>query len=475
MAVYTEVSDDALRAFLARYDIGEVTSFKGIAEGVENSNFLLRTTGGQHILTLYEKRVKAEDLPFFIGLMEHLAERGVTCPQPVRDRAGSALGELAGRPATIVTFLDGLWIRRPNVRHCGEVGAALARMHLAGVDFPLKRANALSLEGWPSLFQAAEARADEVAPHLREESAAELDFLQTHWPKNLPAGVIHADLFNDNVFFLGEKLSGLIDFYFACNDALAYDLAICLSAWCFEPDNAFNVSKGRAMISAYERLRPLGEAEIEALPLLARGAALRFMLTRLVDWLNVPPGAKVAPEESARISRQIALPPTRKVRRRLRSHAVSQGVSIWTDGACSGNPGPGGWGAVLRYGGHEKELKGGEALTTNNRMELTAAIEALRSLNRSCEVILHTDSQYLRGGVTGWINSWKRNGWRTAAKKPVKNEDLWRVLDAAAERHTIEWRWVKGHADDELNIRADKLAREGMAPFLARPSASERD
>jgi homoserine kinase type II len=296
MAVYTEVSDDALRAFLALYEIGEVTSFKGIAEGVENSNFLMRTGGGQFILTLYEKRVKAGDLPFFIGLMEHLAQRGVTCPQPVRNRAGSALGDLAGRPATIVTFLDGLWIRRPNVRHCAEVGEALARMHLAGADFPLKRRNALSLEGWRSLFGAAEARADEVASHLRDESAAELAFLEAHWPKGLPTGVIHADLFNDNVFFLGENLSGLIDFYFACNDALAYDLAICLSAWCFEPDNEFNVSKGRAMIASYERVRPLGEAEIAALPLLARGAALRFMLTRLVDWLNVPAGAKVAPK-----------------------------------------------------------------------------------------------------------------------------------------------------------------------------------
>ena len=296
MAVYTEVSDDALRAFLTLYDIGEVTSFKGIAEGVENSNYLMRMTSGQYLLTLFEKRVRAEDLPFFIGLMEHLAQRGVTCPQPVRNRAGSALGELAGRPATIVTFLDGLSIRRPDVRHCGELGKALAQMHLAGADFPLKRANALSLQGWPPLFQAAEARADEVAPHLRSESAKELDFLHAHWPKGLPAGIIHADLFNDNVFFLGEKLSGLIDFYFACNDALAYDLAICLSAWCFEPDNSFNVSKGRAMISAYERLRPLGKAEVEALPVLARGAALRFMLTRLVDWLNVPPGAKVAPK-----------------------------------------------------------------------------------------------------------------------------------------------------------------------------------
>ena len=228
--------------------------------------------------------------------MEHLARRGVTCPQPVRNRAGEALGALADRPAAIVTFLDGIWIRRPNVRHCAGVGEALARMHLAGADFALRRANALSLDGWPPLFHAAEERADSVAPNLREESAAELAFLRSHWPAGLPGGVIHADLFNDNVFFLGERLSGLIDFYFACNDAFAYDLAICLSAWCFEPDNEFNISKGQALISAYERVRRLEEAEVEALPILARGAALRFMLTRLVDWLNVPAGAKVAPK-----------------------------------------------------------------------------------------------------------------------------------------------------------------------------------
>ena len=341
MAVYTEVSDEALRAFLALYDIGEVTSFKGIAEGVENSNFLMRTASGQYILTLYEKRVKAEDLAV-LHRTDGASGASAASPAPSRCAIAPARRSASspGRPATIVTFLDGLWIRRPNVRHCGEVGEALARMHLAGADFPLERANALSLEGWPPLFQAAEARADEVAPHLREESAAELGFLEAHWPKGLPGGVIHADLFNDNVFFLGEKLSGLIDFYFACNDALAYDLAICLSAWCFEPDNAFNVSKGRAMISAYERVRPLGEAEIEALPLLARGAALRFMLTRLVDWLNVPPGRKGRAEESARIPRQAALPSAREVGRRLRAHAVSRRVSIWTDGACSGNPGP---------------------------------------------------------------------------------------------------------------------------------------
>jgi homoserine kinase type II len=296
MAVYTEVSDEALSEFLTLYDIGDVVSFKGIAEGVENSNFLLRTTRSQFILTLYEKRVKAADLPFFIGLMEHLAERGVNCPQPVRNRTGGALGELAGRPATIVTFLDGLWIRRPNASHCSQVGEALARMHLAGADFSLRRPNALSLEGWLALFSAAEARANEVVPRLREECAAELAFLRTNWPMGLPSGVIHADLFNDNVFFLRERLSGLIDFYFACNDTLAYDLAICLGAWCFEPDNEFNVSKGRALIAAYDRARPLESAEIDALPILARGASIRFMLTRLVDWLDVPASAKVAPK-----------------------------------------------------------------------------------------------------------------------------------------------------------------------------------
>ena len=296
MAVYTEVTDEALAAFLAGYDLGRVVSFKGIAEGVENSNFLLRTDTGTFILTLYEKRVHEEDLPFFVGLMEHLARRGVTCPQPVRARDGRALGRLAGRAAAIVTFLDGLWIRRPQARHCAAVGEALARMHEAGAGFSLRRPNALSIGGWPALFAVAEARADEVSPGLARETAAELRALQAIWPSDLPDGVIHADLFPDNVFFLGERLSGLIDFYFACDDAFAYDLAIGLNAWCFEPDGSFNISKGMAMIDGYQRLRPLKAEEIEALPILARGSALRFMLTRLVDWLNVPPGAMVKPK-----------------------------------------------------------------------------------------------------------------------------------------------------------------------------------
>jgi homoserine kinase type II len=297
LAVYTEVSDEALAAFLADYDLGAVQSFKGIAEGVENSNFLLVCESGRFILTLYEKRVKQDDLPFFIGLMQHLAQRGVSCPLPVRSRRGEALGNLADRPATIVTFLNGLWIRRPTAQHCARVGEALAKMHLAGEGFALRRPNALSVGGWPALLSAAEERADEVATGLASEAAGTFAELERAWPKTLPEGVIHADLFPDNVFFLGDALSGLIDFYFACNDALVYDLAVCLNAWCFEPDASFNVTKGMALIGEYQNVRPLNAQEVEALPILSRGAALRFMLTRLVDWLNVPIGAKVVPKD----------------------------------------------------------------------------------------------------------------------------------------------------------------------------------
>ena len=297
MAVYTEVADEELAQFIRSYDIGRVLSFKGIAEGVENSNFLLHAEAGYFILTLYEKRVNEADLPFFLGLMEHLSARGLTCPQPVRNKAGETLGRLAGRPAAIVTFLDGLWIRRPDARHCSALGEALAKLHKAGSDFAIKRPNALSIDGWSALARASENRADEVLPGLAVAVAEELSFLQREWPAGLPSGVIHADLFPDNVFFLAGDLSGLIDFYFACNDAFAYDIAICLNAWCFEPDASFNITKGMALFNGYERVRKLNDKEIAALPVLARGAALRFMLTRLVDWLNVPAGAMVRPKD----------------------------------------------------------------------------------------------------------------------------------------------------------------------------------
>jgi homoserine kinase type II len=305
MAVYTEVTDDALRAFLAAYDIGAVVAFRGIAEGVENSNYMLRTTTGDFILTLYEKRVDPADLPWFLGLMEHLALKGVSCPQPVQGRDGSALRMLADRHAAITTFLPGVWPRRPQLTHCGPLGEALGRLHAAGASYVPRRPNALGPSGWRPLLDRSLGRADEVAPDLGAELSTVLDRLLADWPGDLPEGQIHADLFPDNVFFLDNRISGLIDFYFAATDLLAYDLAICLNAWCFEQDGAFNVTRGRALISGYQSVRRLTEAEGAAMPILAQGAALRFLLTRLYDWLNTPPGALVTPKDPLEYLRKL--------------------------------------------------------------------------------------------------------------------------------------------------------------------------
>jgi homoserine kinase type II len=237
--------------------------------------------------------------------MEHLAGRGIKCPQPVKNREGLLLGKVAGRPAAIITFLDGMWIRRPSPTHCAALGTALAQLHLAGLDYPGKRANTLSVDGWRALYERCRERANEIQRDLKRFLETELVFLETSWPRDLPQGIIHADLFPDNVFFLGERLSGLIDYYFACTDALAYDVAVCLNAWCFEIDHSYNVTKGRNLLQAYAAVRPLSGAERAALPLLARGAALRFLLTRLVDWFDVPPGALVRPKDPMEYFRKL--------------------------------------------------------------------------------------------------------------------------------------------------------------------------
>ncbi len=297
MAVYTAIDEDSLDDFLSAYDVGQAVSVKGIAEGVENSNYLLITEEGRFILTLYEKRVDPEDLPFFLGFMDHLATKGVHCPTPIHGRDGLALRELCGRPAALISFLDGVWPTRIQPFHCAGLGKALATMHLAGADFGLKRANALSIAGWRPLFERCKADADDVHPGLAAELETELATIETSWPRGLPSGVIHADLFPDNVFFQRETLTGLIDFYFACNDLLSYDIAICLNAWCFEVDGAFNITKARHMLAAYRQVRPLSDGELEALPLLARGSALRFLLTRLYDWQHQVEGALVKPKD----------------------------------------------------------------------------------------------------------------------------------------------------------------------------------
>ncbi|WP_332060642.1 homoserine kinase [Bartonella sp. CB74] len=293
MAVYTDIYSNDLKAFLTRYAIGSLLSYQGIEEGIENSNFLLYTTEGKFILTLYEKRISKDDLPFFCSLMNHLGQRGIPCPQPVIQNDGSTVGELAGRPAAIITFLEGMWIRQPNAYHCCEVGSSLAHLHLAGQDFSLSRRNTLSLTDLKSLWRSCQTVKDILLQEFGKKINTELAFLEKNWPSNLPTGVIHADLFNDNVFFLNHRLSGIIDFYFACNDFLAYDLAICLNAWCFEHDHSYNLIKARKLLENYQKIRPLVPLELDAIIVLARGAALRFLLTRLYDWFNTPPDSFV--------------------------------------------------------------------------------------------------------------------------------------------------------------------------------------
>jgi homoserine kinase type II len=305
MAVYTDVSFEDLESFLEHYDLGVPHVFKGIAEGVSNSNYFLQTDRGTYILTLYEKRVEAADLPFFLRLMEHLAQTGLPCPTPVHARSGALTGMLNTRPAAILSFLDGVSLRRPTAEHCSRAGRALARLHAAGAGFPLERSNALGLAGWGKLAGDCAPHADGVSDGLRDLIASEVETLANAWPKDLPEGVIHADFFPDNVLFLNDAVSGIIDFYFACHDALAYDLAVTLNAWCFEPDGAYNITKGRALFAGYQSGRALNADERAALPLLARGAALRFLLTRLYDWVHQNPGALVRPKDPREFARRL--------------------------------------------------------------------------------------------------------------------------------------------------------------------------
>jgi len=307
MAVYTDISDDELGALLADFDLGAPLSFKGIAEGVENSNFLLETEAGRYILTVYEKRVREEDLPFFLELMRWLARHDYPSAEPMADRQGQLIKRVRGKPCAIVEFLNGLSVRRPNVGHCREAGAGLAGLHLAADGFPMNRENDLGQPHWAPMFAGLKADAEALKPGLAAVIDADLALLAARWPAGLPTGVVHADYFPDNVFFAGPKFAGTIDFYFACTDAFAYDVAVALNAWCFEPDGSFNITAARALVAGYESRRPLSDAERAALPILAHGAAMRFFLTRLHDWGATPAGALVRPKDPLEYERKLAV------------------------------------------------------------------------------------------------------------------------------------------------------------------------
>ncbi|WBO23499.1 homoserine kinase [Sphingomonas abietis] len=294
MAVYTHVPAEEMAALLARYGLGGLRSAKGIAGGVENSNYLVEAEGGRFILTLYEKRVDAGDLPFFLALLDHLADRGLPVPRALRDRDGVQVQTVAGRPACLIEFLEGVSLSHPTPAQARATGEALGRMHAALADFTPERPNSLGLVGWAALAARCGAAVDTIAPGLSARIAEEIAFLDAHWPTDLPRAVIHADLFPDNVLMLGDAVTGVIDFYFACTETRAWDLAVTHSAWAFSGDGAdYRAEIGDALLAGYEATFGLSDAERAALPVLARGSALRFTLTRAWDWLNTPADAMV--------------------------------------------------------------------------------------------------------------------------------------------------------------------------------------
>lgn len=307
MAVYTDITDEELEGLLTDFDLGQPLAFKGIAEGVSNSNFLLETEQGRFILTVYEHRVESRDLPYFLDLTHHLFEAGFPSATPVADRAGRMLKSVRGKPCALFTFLPGLSARRPTAAHCREAGEGLAWLHVAGQGFEGRRQNTLGHDHWARMFHPLRDRAEALKPGLAATIEGDLATFAAAWPKGLPEGTIHADFFPDNVFFQEGRFAGAIDFYFACHDQLAYDIAVALNAWCFEADGSFNLTSARALVQGYERRRPLSNDERAALPMLAHGAAMRFFLTRLADWGATPEGALVRPKDPLEYERKLAV------------------------------------------------------------------------------------------------------------------------------------------------------------------------
>jgi homoserine kinase type II len=306
MAVYTPVAAEEMAALLSHYDVGTLVSAKGIAEGVENSNFLIDTTGGRFILTLYEKRVDAGDLPFFMALLDHLADRGLPVPRAIRDRSGIQLQTVAGRPACLIEFLPGVSVTKPTPPQAHSTGAAVGKMHAALRDFALTRSNSLGLTGWHNLAARCGHDLDQIKAGLRQRVHDELAWLDQHWPAGLPTAVVHADLFPDNVLMRGDDVGGIIDFYFACTEVRAWDIAVTHAAWSFAADGTgYNAAVGDALIAGYEESFGLSDAERVAFPALARGACLRFLLTRAWDWLNTPADALVTRKDPIAFLRRL--------------------------------------------------------------------------------------------------------------------------------------------------------------------------
>ena len=322
MAVYTHLSAEDLASLVGEYDVGELVSAKGIAEGVSNSNWLVETTKARFILTMYEHRVDADDLPFFLGLLDHLSAKGCPVPRTIHDRSGAAYRTIGEKAVALIEFLPGVSIDTPLPGQARAVGEALADIHRAAADFPGERDNTMSLDTWRSLLESCgDEGLAEIDTRLPALVAGELEYLSAHWPQNLPRSVIHADLFPDNVLMLGNRVSGLIDFYFACTDLTAYDLAVTHAAWCFGAGGRFRPAIAEALLAGYEALRPLSPEERAVLPVLARGAAMRFLASRAYDWLNTPAGALVTRKDPMEFARRLEFYIAQGTQAFPRSHA----------------------------------------------------------------------------------------------------------------------------------------------------------
>ena len=296
MAVYTKIKTDELINFLKLYDLDELISWQGIAEGVENSNFFIETKSAKYILTIYEKRVTKTDLPFFLNLMGHLNSNQFPCPKPIFNIKGKLLNSIQDKPAALFSFLNGSSVKNPSIHHCYQAGSYLSIIHKKSSSFSMKRKNKLSAEGWKELFLKLDNRINSIDRDLFSIITEEFKYISNNWPENLPSGIIHADLFPDNVFFEDNDISGVIDFYFACNDFLAYDIAIAINAWCFNDNNNLEIHKSAALLNGYQQFRSLDKIEKQKFPILVRGAALRFLLTRTYDSIHLVDGALVKPK-----------------------------------------------------------------------------------------------------------------------------------------------------------------------------------
>jgi homoserine kinase type II len=306
VAVYTHLTADDLAGLIAEYDVGELVSAKGIAEGVSNSNWLVETTAGRFILTMYEHRVDAGDLPFFLGLLDHLSSKGSPVPRTIHDKDGASFRTIHDKAVALIEFLPGVSIDTPHPAQARAVGEALAGIHLAAADFPQQRENTMGLAAWRKLLEDCGERLAEIDPGLPDLVGRELDYLEANWPAGLPRSVIHADLFPDNVLMLGNRVSGLIDFYFACTDMMAYDVAVTHAAWCFQADGSFRPAISEALLEGYHARRPLPPEAWTALPVLARGAAMRFLASRAYDWLHTPADALVTRKDPMVFARRLA-------------------------------------------------------------------------------------------------------------------------------------------------------------------------